>query len=1077
MVQPVEQQNSEELDVSPEPTSEFAAQAPELAEVSELQESANLAEDSTETSLALVDPSSEKDEFKNSEVSAVDQLEETVEPPAADVEASDAPLAVQAQSESSEPMHAIDVPSEEVARDVLPIVQDQAADADAKLPSAPAFGIDSEDTASSVKTAPTYGEADRPASSVNESPVGLQAPRKNSSAQTDKTSQSKVGSALGKMWKMPRHSEASAELIAIADNSAMLAKLLIARGISDATEANAFLNMENYQATSPMELPDVDKAVARITQAIVMKENITIYGDYDVDGVTGTSVLYTVLKRLGASVSFYIPNRATEGYGLNLKAISILASKHRTKLIITCDCGVSNFAEINFAKSLGVESLVLDHHSMPELLPPAVGIVHPKRLDENHPLFHLPGVGVAYKVCEALLIDQGRESEVAELLDFVTLGMIADMVPLIRENRYLVKVGLPYLAKSPRPGIKALLSQIGKFEDTDLVGFGLAPRINAVGRLSDANAAVELMTTDDPDTAERLAKQLQIENERRQELCEKIFNEADRHVSSTIDLANDKAIAIFGKDWHHGVVGIVASRLVEKYARPVFIGEHDEHDGVVKGSARSVDGVDLYQVLKANEHLLTRWGGHKMAAGFAMEADRAHAACRSIVETCNRMLASKSSAPVLEIDASVDATEVSIELVQLLKRLAPFGMNNKKPIFCMQSVTCSSTRPLGKEGKHSRIMILDASQTSAFECVMWNTRGRVPTDGTTIDVAFTAEINSYNGRDRLQLVLADWRVSGRDTTSGASRNGGSFDEYSSETEETASVVAVELAGARSLKPGPLEVVARVASVIDETREGELNKIAEKARVQKELLELNTAAARQRAQSFTSSKYVWKDLRSHGQPLEIVNRAIQKLGGEVAIFGESCPLLDGIKFADRTSIQGKQHIIFWQMPPSEKVFQEILAKNPDCNIYLLAPGTGDCDEPQSFLKRLFGVIRYAVNKKDGQVEGEKLGAAMGSTKMSVALGLTVLRRVGLIDWFSEDGCIFLDLVGAAEREAEELAEYKQLVSSLETTSTFRDWCTTAKLDDIQLAVTPNHVAASPELVASAVGEPSIHDEDM
>ena len=267
-------------------------------------------------------------------------------------------------------------------------------------------------------------------------------------------------SARGKLWKFPKTAETAAEVLDAAGGSHLIAEILYARGVTSADDVKSFLNSDLYQPTCPMELPDVDKAIMRITEAIARKEKITVYGDYDVDGVTGTSLLVSVLSKLGALVDFYIPNRVGEGYGLNLKAVSILASKHRTKLIISCDCGVSNFAEINFAKSLGVDTLVLDHHSMPELLPPAVGIVHPKRLHEEHPLFHLPGVGVAYKVCEALLIDQNLEEEVPKLLDFVTLGMIADLVPLVRENRYLVKIGLPVLINSQRPGIQALLAQV-----------------------------------------------------------------------------------------------------------------------------------------------------------------------------------------------------------------------------------------------------------------------------------------------------------------------------------------------------------------------------------------------------------------------------------------------------------------------------------------------------------------------------------------------------------------------------------------------------------------------------------------
>ncbi len=874
-------------------------------------------------------------------------------------------------------------------------------------------------------------------------------------------------SALGKMWKMPRGGEPDAATIEAADGSVMLARLLCARGLSDAEQARAFLNLEDYVPTSPMELPDVDKAVVRISQAIAGKEQITVYGDYDVDGVTGTSVLYTVLRKLGATVDFYIPNRASEGYGLNLKAISILASKHRSKLIITCDCGVSNFAEINFAKSLGVDTLVLDHHTMPEMLPPAVGIVHPKRLPDTHPLFDLPGVGVAYKVCEALLIDNGMDAEVPTLLDYVTLGMIADMVPLIRENRYLVKIGLPILAKSPRAGIKALLAQLGNFEDTDLVGFGLAPRINAVGRLADANAAVELLTTEDPELAETLARQLQNENARRQELCERIFAEADLYVATKLDAA-DKAIAIYDENWHHGVVGIVASRLVEKYHKPVFIGELDAAEGVVKGSARSVDGIDLYQVLKANEHLLTRWGGHKMAAGFAMEAAKAEVACRALVETCNQMLANKASNPTLDIDVVAQSTEVDMPLAKLIGKLAPFGMSNKKPVFCVQNVVCSASRPLGKEGKHSRIMVLDSSQSQAFECVMWNSRGRVPVESSLIDIAFTPEINSFNGRDRLQLVLADWRVTGGGAISagnGAADDAGAHAVAPMFVDQIASnSVDVTAEKIVSLKPKPLsEIVASVEMTRDKVREADLEKIAVKASVREELLNVEPPANVARVGAV---KHTWKDLRDHGQPLEIVHRAGKKLAGKAAVFGESCELLEGVKFADRTVLTGKEHVIIWQAPPSAKIFQEILSRNVNAQIYLLAADRSDCDDPANFLKRLFGVIKFAVNKKDGQIEGEKLSALMGASKMSVALGLAILRKVGVIDWFTEDGCIYLDLIGNPQREAEDLPEYKQLLNSLRATEEFRHWCTTARLEDIQLAVMPNQVSAPPELVSGA-----------
>ncbi len=851
-------------------------------------------------------------------------------------------------------------------------------------------------------------------------------------------------SASGKFWQVHEASEINAEFLEAADGSPLLAHILNARGVVSHEEAKSFLNTDLYTATGPMELPDVDRAVVRITEAIEKGQRITVYGDYDVDGVTGTSVLLTVLRKLGAEVDFYIPNRAGEGYGLNLKAVSILASKHRTKLIISCDCGVSNFAEIQFAKSLGVDTLVLDHHSMPEMLPPAVGIVHPKRLPEDHPLFHLPGVGVAYKVCEALLIDRGMPDEVPLLLDYVTLGMIADLVPLIRENRYLVKIGLPILVNSARPGIQALLAQVKKSDDTDLVGFGLAPRINAVGRLADAKIAVDLLTTEDEEYADKLARQLQTDNLRRQELCEEIFTKAELFISRKLDLERDKCIAIYDEGWHHGVVGIVASRLVEKYHRPVFIGELDPAEGIVKGSARSIDAIDLYEVLKNNDHLLSKYGGHKMAAGFTVEAGKAEALCRGLTDTCNRMLIDKPLQATVKIDIEVQPSTVNEQLAKLLTKLAPFGMWNKKPTLCMKALVCSGTRVLGKDGKHHRVMLEDTQTHTTFECVMWNTRGIVPTDRQVVDAVFTPEINVFNNRERLQLVLCDWRDSHAITLSSAPHVSSSLSSASASPTSPSStsapsaqipnVVSLDLPTvARESSPAKPNVVAEALGAVDFTPES--------------------------ARDFSahSSKLVWKDLRGHTKAADILAKAVEKLGSNVSIFAESSPKQLAFQFVDRMTVGRKQHLIVWQIPPSNVVFQELLASSGAQNIYLVGvPEDEDAYEPNVFLKKLYGLVKYAVNKKDGQVEGEKLASVLASTKMSVALGLTILKKVNLIDWFSESGFINLDLLGPATGNAEELPEFKQLLLSLKAAKEFRDWCLSASLKEVQLAVVPNQI---------------------
>lgn len=843
-----------------------------------------------------------------------------------------------------------------------------------------------------------------------------------------------------KVWIFPENDQPDASLLAACGGSEVLARVLVRRGLTTAAAVKSFLNEKEYTPTDARELPNCDKAVKRLVEAIEKGEKITVYGDYDVDGVTGTSVLLTVLQSLKANVDFYIPNRASEGYGLNLKAVSVLASKHRTKLIVTCDCGVSNFSEINLAKSLGVESLVLDHHTMPELLPPAVAVVHPKLLKEGHPLFNLPGVGVAYKVCQALLTHFNRAEESDLLLDYVTLGMIADLVPLVDENRYLVKIGLPSLVASQRPGIKALLAQVGGKEDTDLVGFGLAPRINAVGRLADAKVAVELLTTDDAAKAEELAQQLQRDNGRRQELCEEIFREAEQKVIAECDLNVDKGIAIYNEGWHHGVVGIVASRLVERFQRPVFIGELDKEEGVVRGSARGVEQIDLYEVLKANEHLLARWGGHKMAAGFSIEADKAEAACRGIVAACNRLLAEKSLRARLEIDSLVEPKILDLDLVRELNAMAPFGMANRKPVLCMASQTVTSTRPLGKEAKHSRIMVKDAVSGREFECVMWNTRGRVPQDGEAVDIAFNADINNFGGRERLQLILVDWRRHGQaveadqqveETTSRA--NTPRFKSLSGAPASSASSSSSSSGSSTAASAGSSPAASAPGSVASPTSE---------------------AAA--------AVRFNFKDLRSFVANPEVVKKARAKLADSLIVYGESCPKVPGLEFTDRTGVTKKDHLLLWQFPPTLKNFQDLIKESGATNIYLVGCEDDELEEASSFIKRLLGLVRYAVNQKEGQVEGDKLAAVMGAGKMSVALALTALKKVHWIDWFSENGTIYLDLLGEPASRVEDTPEYKQLAQTLDQVKKFRQWCKESTIKELQLALIPNQVGLSVEV---------------
>jgi single-stranded-DNA-specific exonuclease RecJ len=872
-------------------------------------------------------------------------------------------------------------------------------------------------------------------------------------------------SPVPKEWKFPSECQVQNSIIE-ACGSEILAKLLVKRGLRTPDEVAAYLDPSHVTPSSPAALPDMPRAVARVMQAIAGREKITVFGDYDVDGVTATAVMVTTLRHLGAEVDYYIPTRA-EGYGLNLKAISVLASKHRTKLIITCDCGISNFAEINFAKSLGVDTVVVDHHTMPDMLPPAAAILHPKQLAEDHPIYHLPGVGVAFKLAEALLIERGEPERAEELLDLVTLGMIADMVPLVKECRYLVQIGMPKLVNSQRAGIQALLGQVGGRDGgTDLVGFGLAPRINAVGRLSDANTAVQLMITQDAAEAAELARKLEYDNLRRQELCEEIFAKADQAAQANIS-AGDKAIAIYSEGWHHGVVGIVASRLVERYHCPVFIGELDANEGIVKGSARGIDGIDLYEVLKANEHLALKWGGHKMAAGFSVEVAKADLFCKGIVETCNRHLADRPLVPTLEIDLVAPASEVTMQLAELLQTMAPFGIGNRKPVIAMRGLKCAGSRPLGKEGKHSRI-VAKADSGEQFESVYWSSHGRVPADGQVIDLAFAPDINTYNGVSRLQLVLADWRdpnqpvvpqavhkPSGQVAQVQAPLPGPKMPAHGNRVAPTGNPAAAAVPNS-GLSPAATNAGAESGRTPAGTEERGLKPAGTNGKQATpkpgEVIDVSPERA-----------IAIKDLRNHSAPESVLQAAIRKLGTSINLFGEGCPAISGATFVDRTAAQPSAHLLLWQYPPALPVLKGLVQRCSATNLYLVGGAPQTMGDTSAFLKKLMGLVRFAVNQREGQADPERMAAAMSGTKMTIALGLTILKKINLIDWFAEDGMINLDILDQPSGKPEELPDFRQLGNCLKEIGEFRTWCHTASISEIQLALVPAAPSSQQPLV--------------
>ncbi|MDX1920738.1 MAG: single-stranded-DNA-specific exonuclease RecJ [Candidatus Caenarcaniphilales bacterium] len=561
-------------------------------------------------------------------------------------------------------------------------------------------------------------------------------------------------SFFGKQWKTSSV-EPSQDLINFCSNYTV-ANILAKRGIISVQEASYYVGSNPPIFSSPYEIPDLEKAIARIERAIDKQENIVIYGDYDVDGTTSTALLTNVLESLGAKVSFFIPNRFTDGYGLNTKAVVQIKSQRKATLLITCDCGITNFDEIKLAQSLGLDVIVTDHHSLPEILPPAVAVLNPKLLPDKHPLHWLPGVGVAYKLAEALLVKDGQPEAVHELLDLVALGMIADLAPLKAENRLLVIDGLKVLNNTTRPGLQALLLECGYQSDEEGVGFAIAPRINAAGRLQDASDAVKLFLSKDKSEALMIAKQLSSQNSSRQQLCDEIFKEAIEKIEKEVNLETERGILLCSSKWHHGVVGIVASRLVEKYHVPVFLGV--EEDGKVKGSARGISSIDLFEEMNKNAELFSKFGGHKAAAGFSMTLENWQIFKQRFLQQLLVGLSSKDLEPVLEIDSEIDISNLNLQSLEAVWKMAPFGFGYPKPIFSTkEDFEIQEIKGLGKNNEHTKLLLKNGDQV--LETIQWRVTPDVFQEAKEqgrIKIAFTASKRSFNGRTYLQMELKDW---------------------------------------------------------------------------------------------------------------------------------------------------------------------------------------------------------------------------------------------------------------------------------------------------------------------------------
>lgn len=538
----------------------------------------------------------------------------------------------------------------------------------------------------------------------------------------------------------------------------LAAAALCARGIDTPEAARAFLETDPAKLHDPMLLPDMAKARDTIRRAIEQGKKIAVFGDYDVDGVTSTCVMTRVLRSLGADVRHYIPDRLSEGYGLSMGAMDRLA-QDGIGLIVTVDSGVSAFEEIARARELGMEVVVTDHHECREELPDANAVVNPKRADSTYPFAELAGVGVAFKLACALAGDGQQRAVLEQYADLVALGTVADVMPLVGENRIIVAAGLRRMAETQNIGLSMLLhesGQQGKRLTASTISFILAPRINAAGRLGHADMAAELFLTDDPRRAQTLAMALCEQNKQRQATENQILEQALQKLRREYDPLEDQVIVLAGEDWHHGVIGIVSSRICDRYACPTVLIALE--DGIGKGSGRSVKGFNLYEALCDSAPLLERFGGHELAAGLTIREENIQQFHENMEAWAREHVNPQELMPILHIDCPIAPEFISTEATRGLDVLEPFGMGNPQPVFSMCDLLVEEITPISSD-RHVRLTLSKDGQTYTAMLFGTGQGGCGFAQGNYVDAAFCLEINEYRGRCSVQLVIRDIQLS------------------------------------------------------------------------------------------------------------------------------------------------------------------------------------------------------------------------------------------------------------------------------------------------------------------------------
>ena len=559
-------------------------------------------------------------------------------------------------------------------------------------------------------------------------------------------------------WQLekPADSTLVERLVKDANIDPFIASILVRRGITSAESAEDFLNPAVSAFHDPFLMHDMSKGIERIQTAVESGEHITVYGDYDADGITSTTMMYETLSDLGADVDYYIPNRFTEGYGPNVEAFQKVIQKGTT-LIVTVDNGVAGNEAIAAANSLHCDVVVTDHHSLPEKLPDAYAIIHPRVKNDDgdaYPFGDLCGAGVAFKVAQALM-----DEVPSDLIDIAAIGTVADIVSLRDENRAIVKFGVQAISNSQRPGLLALIKEagidLGRFSEED-IGFGIAPRLNSLGRIKDATVGVELLSTFDEERAESLAKFANQQNDLRKSLVDQFFTEAVQSVEDTGDSSPRRTLVVVGHNWHQGVLGIVASRLVDKYQRPTIVMTDTDGSNDLKGSGRSVDHFDLFKAIDPIRDQTVGFGGHHSAVGLTINKNKVALLRDQLEKAAEEQQLDLSAKTPLNIAGVMPVSKITTDLCEKIKTLAPFGQDNPKPVFQIQFDQLANVKVMGKANDHLKFSLVQGNnRLTAIAFGRGSAASVLQNPQTTIQVVGEIGENTWNNRTTLQLMVDD----------------------------------------------------------------------------------------------------------------------------------------------------------------------------------------------------------------------------------------------------------------------------------------------------------------------------------